>query len=155
MRVGFEAIAEMISWPSVPTGAWCKGFLAGIFDAEGSCSDGVIQIVLTNPTVVESVISALARVGFRCTVGDPEWVAGPQCVRLLGGAGEQLRFFHTVDPAVSRKRSIAGMAIHHRVRVVSVEDLGLQLPMYDITTGTGDFIANGMVSHDCFTRRTC
>jgi DNA repair photolyase len=26
--------------------------------------------------------------------------------------------------------------------------------MYDITTGTGDFIANGVVSHNCFARRT-
>ena len=26
--------------------------------------------------------------------------------------------------------------------------------MYDITTGTGDFIANGVVSHNCFARKT-
>ena len=26
--------------------------------------------------------------------------------------------------------------------------------MYDITTGTGDFIANGVISHNCFARRT-
>ena len=28
------------------------------------------------------------------------------------------------------------------------------MPMYDITTGTGDFIANGVVSHNCFARPT-
>ncbi|MDO8188081.1 hypothetical protein Q5424_13205 [Conexibacter sp. JD483] len=39
-------------------------------------------------------------------------------------------------------------------RVVSVEALGLELPLYDITTGTGDFIANGVVSHNCFARPT-
>ena len=26
--------------------------------------------------------------------------------------------------------------------------------MFDITTGTGDFIANGVVSHNCFARKT-
>ncbi len=26
--------------------------------------------------------------------------------------------------------------------------------LYDITTGTGDFIANGVVSHNCFARPT-
>jgi hypothetical protein len=41
-----------------------------------------------------------------------------------------------------------------RLRVVSVENLSLELPMYDMTTGTGDFIANGVVSHNCFARRT-
>jgi DNA repair photolyase len=38
--------------------------------------------------------------------------------------------------------------------VKRIEDLGIELPMYDITTGTGDFIANGVVSHNCFARPT-
>ena len=36
----------------------------------------------------------------------------------------------------------------------SVEPLGTMLRLYDITTGTGDFIANGVVSHNCFARPT-
>src|SRR5205085_8856949 len=31
---------------------------------------------------------------------------------------------------------------------------GFELQLYDITTGTGDFIANGVVSHNCFARPT-
>ena len=38
--------------------------------------------------------------------------------------------------------------------VVAVEPLGIDMPMYDITTGTGDFIADGVVSHNCFARNT-
>ena len=38
--------------------------------------------------------------------------------------------------------------------VVSNESIGAELPLYDITTGTGDFIANGVVSHNCFARPT-
>ena len=38
--------------------------------------------------------------------------------------------------------------------VESIEPLGVELPLYDITTGTGDFIANGVVSHNCFARPT-
>ncbi len=40
------------------------------------------------------------------------------------------------------------------LRVVSIEDLGVEIEMVDITTGTGDFIANGVISHNCFARRT-
>jgi DNA repair photolyase len=40
------------------------------------------------------------------------------------------------------------------LRVASVERTGIDLPMIDITTGTGDFIANGIVSHNCFARTT-
>ncbi|MFB9803097.1 Rv2578c family radical SAM protein [Streptomonospora salina] len=38
--------------------------------------------------------------------------------------------------------------------VVSIEDTGEVRTLYDITTGTGDFLANGVVSHNCFARRT-
>jgi DNA repair photolyase len=38
--------------------------------------------------------------------------------------------------------------------VVGLEPLGVELPMFDITTGTGDFVANGVISHNCFARRT-
>jgi DNA repair photolyase len=60
-----------------------------------------------------------------------------------------------VDPAITRKRQPEGIAVESRgPRVISVEALGVTLPMYDITTGTGDFIANGVVSHNCFARVT-
>jgi DNA repair photolyase len=38
-------------------------------------------------------------------------------------------------------------------RVVSITAVGMQ-PLFDITTGTGDFIANGVVSHNCYARPT-
>ena len=67
-----------------------------------------------------------------------------------------MRFFHATDPAITRKRSIEGVAIKSdaKLRVTAIEPLGLEMPMYDITTGTGDFIANGVVSHNCFARNT-
>jgi DNA repair photolyase len=77
-------------------------------------------------------------------------------VRLLGGLREVLRFFHTVDPAITRKRAIEGTAIKGDapLGVESIEPLGIEIPMVDITTGTGDFIADGAVSHNCFARPT-
>ncbi|WP_168211474.1 Rv2578c family radical SAM protein [Actinosynnema sp. ALI-1.44] len=44
--------------------------------------------------------------------------------------------------------------IRPRLAVVAIEPLGDPVVMYDITTGTGDFIANGVVSHNCFARNT-
>jgi DNA repair photolyase len=40
------------------------------------------------------------------------------------------------------------------VRVHAVKPMDAELRMYDITTGTGDFVANGVISHNCFARRT-
>jgi DNA repair photolyase len=75
---------------------------------------------------------------------------------VRGGLGGALRFFHTTDPAVTTRRSIETAAVEtgDGLRVTGVERLGLQVPMYDITTGTGDFIANGVVSHNCFARKS-
>jgi DNA repair photolyase len=40
------------------------------------------------------------------------------------------------------------------LKVKSIRPAGMVMRMYDITTGTGDFIANGVVSHNCFARPT-
>jgi DNA repair photolyase len=153
-RAYVERIEDLIRWPRSPSKDWCKGFLAGIFDAEGHFGQ-VIRISNSDPEIIATTVRCLDRFGFRSVV-EPPTESGVRNVRVLGGLVEVLRFFHTVDPAITRKRDIAGRAIKNTadLRVVSVTDLGVDLPMYDITTGTGDFIADGVVSHNCFARPT-
>jgi DNA repair photolyase len=155
-RAGVASVEDIIGWPRAPTDAWRKGFLSGIFDAEGSHSRGILRILNTDPAIVDQITSSLRRFGFAFAIESRLTInAKPlQVVRLLGGLREQMRFFHTVDPSITRKRIIDGRAIKGDapLRVVSIEPLGVDLPLYDITTGTGDFIANGVVSHNCFAR---
>ena len=64
-------------------------------------------------------------------------------------------FSTTVDPAITRKRKIEGTTLKSdSSSVVAIEPLGPRMRMFDITTGPGDFIANGVVSHNCFARPT-
>ncbi len=60
------------------------------------------------------------------------------------------------DRESRRTTSLRGLALKGApdLRVESIEPLGREVPMFDITTGTGDFIANGVVSHNCFARPT-
>ncbi|GAC1374627.1 MAG: hypothetical protein NVSMB32_17700 [Actinomycetota bacterium] len=60
------------------------------------------------------------------------------------------------SPGITGEARVEGRAVTGpaALAVVSVEPLGVVLPLYDITTGTGDFIANGVVSHNCFARPT-
>jgi DNA repair photolyase len=149
-------IHEAIQWPGLPNEDWSKGFLAGIFDAEGNYGES-LRIANTDSEIIEWTLRCLRRFGFS-TISEKRrnFSNGLTYVRLVGGLPEHLRFFHMVEPAITRKRSIAGRAIktNSRLQVKSIESLGLDLPMYDITTGTEDFIANGVVSHNCFARRT-
>jgi DNA repair photolyase len=158
-RSSVHAVNAFIAWPRDPSTSWSKGFLAGIFDAEGSChSNGALRIGNTDAVIIDRIASCLRRLGFAFvfeTQGRSR--AKPVTyVRLLGGLREHLRFFHTVDPAITRKRSIEGSALKIGTpsRVVAIEPLGVDRPLYDITTGTGDYIANGTINHNCFARPT-
>jgi DNA repair photolyase len=153
---GFRSLSDLAEIPAAPGEAWQKGFLAGVFDAQGGYSRAVLRPSNGDAAVIEAVSRALHGLGFRYTAGDYEQSTSSRGVRLLGGLSEELRFLHTVDPAMTRKRAIDGTAIRAsaRIGVVAVEPLGSALPLFDITTGTGDFIANGVVSHNCFARNT-
>ncbi|WP_158889892.1 LAGLIDADG family homing endonuclease [Amycolatopsis anabasis] len=150
-RAGFESEAEFAELPVAPDEAWHKGFLAGVFDAEGRYAHGVLRISSTDPEILEAVRFALTRLVFRYSMEERRTAEGARTVKLEGGLAEQLRFFHTVDPAVTRKRTIDGATIKApaHLAVTAVEPMNVELPLFDITTGTGDFIANGVVSHNC------
>lgn len=154
-RERVDRISELIGWPEQPSDDWCKGFLAGVFDAEGSYS-GSLRISNQNLTLISWLTACLERFRFSFRIERTPGRNGLVNVRLVGGLREVLRFFHTVDPAITRKRSVEGMAIKPDadLRVASIEPLWIDLPMFDMTTGTGDFIANGVVSHNCFARVT-
>jgi DNA repair photolyase len=157
-RLPVERIRSLVAWPADPSQEWEAGFLAGIFDAEGSCSDGVLRISNTDGEIVQRIVSAFHRFGFDVAAERPgrDRARPIEVVRLRGGLRERLRFFHLTDPAISRKRDMAGVALKSdtRLRVVKIERLPFEMPLYDISTGTGDFIAEGVVSHNCYARPT-
>jgi len=74
----------------------------------------------------------------------------------LLGIGKFARPPDIVGPCITRKRDIEGQAVKSvaKLGVARVQALGIEMPMYDITTGTGDFIANGVISHNCYARPT-
>jgi hypothetical protein len=123
------AIEEMMAWPMQPSTDWCRGFLAGIFDAEGSFG-ACIRICHSDPEILETTSRCFTRLGFSSTLEPPK-PNGCRNVRLLGGLVEILRFFHTVGPAIDRKMDLEGRAIKNnaRLRIVSVERLGFDIPM--------------------------
>ena len=56
--------------------------------------------------------------------------------------------------AVNRVRAGKPLNDDSALHVIAIEPMGVDLPMYDITTSTSDFIANGIVSHNCYARPT-
>ncbi len=155
-RANVEGVRGLIEWPTSPSVDWHRGFLAGIFDAEGSYSRGILRICNTDPSIIRHIVDALRLFGFDAVVETRDREKPVHVVRIRRGLREHLRFFHTTGPAITRKLDIEGQALKSaaKLRVRSVEPLGIALRLFDITTGTGDFIANGVVSHNCYARPT-
>jgi DNA repair photolyase len=153
-RDSYERITELIEWPRMPSLNWIKGFLGGIFDAEGSCSRGILRVSNTDEQIIAWTVACIKRLGLDCVV--ERYPDAASTVRLRGGLAARMSFLLSTDPSITRKRSIEGAALKGDapLHVRSIEPTGMVMRMYDITTGTGDFIANGVVSHNCFARPT-
>jgi DNA repair photolyase len=155
-RPNVEQIRALIALPAAPSPGWTAGYLAGIFDGEGSYSQGILRISNTDEEIIAWICRSLRTLNFRFALEHVrrEPLKPIDVVRLTGGLREHLRVFHSVDPAITRKREIGGQAVKSdsRLGIVSVEPIGKALRLYDVTTDTEDFIANGVVSHNCYAR---
>src|SRR3712207_6141790 len=122
----------------------------------GSRNRYVLRISHADDELLDRTRDAFALLGFDAVVEDRGLANRVRTVRLRGGLREHVRFIHLVDPAIRWTCSLDGIAVESDadLRVVEVQDLGLEMPMYDMTTGAGEFIANGVVSHDCVARGT-
>lgn len=149
-------IREIIAWPKSENRDWSRGFLAGLFDAEGSFQDGVIRISNSNDRIIRTASDCLREFDFDFIKESPGRLTGKTVhyLRVRGGLSEHLRFFQTTSSAITRKRDITGQSVKSEAKlgVVSVEPLGREMTLWDISTGTEDFIANGVVSHNCYAR---
>lgn len=152
------AITRLIAWPDGDDCDWERGFVAGLFDAEGSFSEGVMRIANTDLQIVHVLQRSLGRLGFDSVIETqrPDSPKPVHSVRIRGGLREHLRFMQAFDPCIGRKRSVEAQAVKSvaRLEIVEIEPLGRRRELFDITTGTGDFIANGVVSHNCYARPT-
>ena len=154
-REDFDAITEVIAWPPIRSREWHAGFLGGVFDAEGSCSRGVLRIANSDEAILHSIEVALAVFGIPFIREAPR-INGVANIRVTGGLSSRNAFFAIAQPAITRKLQLVGAMVKTTsdLSIVALDDLGEDVDMLDITTTTGDFLANGVVSHNCFARPT-
>ncbi|MEV6610497.1 intein-containing Rv2578c family radical SAM protein [Kutzneria sp. NPDC051319] len=146
-ELGTSAVPEEL--PLAPGLDWHKGLLAGIFDARGSVRDGVTRIFTRDARLLDAICLALKELDFSHQVSEDR-----RAVILTADLGERLRFRQTVGPAMADRLAVDGeLAPAADLIVTNIERLETR-QLYDITTGTGDFIADGVVSHNCFARNT-
>ncbi|MFC4067355.1 intein-containing Rv2578c family radical SAM protein [Actinoplanes subglobosus] len=149
------SLTEAVRWPELPSADWFRGFLAGAFGAVGRTDRLAVTFECGDAPYLRRVAQALIHLGLVAR--------GPGVIRP-GGTGRveterhleaALRFRHLTGASMEPlDASGVGVRRERRLAVADIEDLGLTLPLFDISTGTGDFIADGVVSHNCFARNT-
>jgi len=154
-RANHRDISMLIEWPEHPSTDWMRGYLAGFFDAEGSYSQGALRFTNADQEMLSQGLAALDALDLPGVIEPPK-ANGVAALRVRGGRAAHRRFFHSVAPSIERKLNLLGAAIKTSsdLHVSRIEPLGSPQPLIDITTSTGDFIANGVVSHNCFARKT-
>ena len=155
-RDNVAAITELIHWPRGPRPEWCKGFLAGIFDAEGSHSGVAADLQQRSG---DHRLDRLVAAPPRLSVRDRGSAPAERPRSAFGSSAAFPRSCASSSPSTrpspaSATSTASRSRTRRRLKVESIEPLGKGWRLYDITTGTGDFIANGVVSHNCFARPT-
>ena len=146
---------EALRWPEQPTPGWFRGFLAGAFGSTGRADRLGITFTCGDQLFLSRVTDALTRLGLpsRAPITTRPGTAGT--VEIDRDLWAALRFRHLTGVDGARlDASGVGVRSSRELAVADIEDLGLTLPLYDISTGTSDFIADGVVSHNCFARHT-
>lgn len=142
------------------TKEYYAGFLAGIFDAEGSFTNQILRICNTDWDIISEISDGLdaLNIGYVVeengrTINKPKkWN-----VRILheNKGREIVKFLSSTEPVITRKglvNLIGTSFLQHDYCVKSVEKIEEPIDVYNIATSTHTYIANGLAVHNCYER---
>lgn len=132
------------------------GYLAGMIDADGSISGGTIHIYQSeeiNPSICKRIRETLTILGIPWNEHYPR--CGHVDFFLTGGKDSLYKVLTWCQPEKSDKiaqlltvQSKGSGYRSGRDKLVSSQDLG-DIPVYNIQTETGNYVANGYASKNC------
>lgn len=123
---------------------YCKGFLAGIYDCEGSFSGGILRIGQNEGDTLNEIIRCINLLKYKYRYEDYEKC---KTIRILGE--DTLKFIEDICPACKRKlygRKTTSFYIR-KGRLPISEYKGL---VYNFETETNNYVADGIVVHNCY-----
>ncbi len=128
-----------------------RGFLAGIYDAEGSFSKGRIRIANKKQSVSDEIGQSLRFIGIHI---EPQ--VRPDGIFEYSLSRQELvhRFWQMTSPAITRKVKLEGhngngLIQYAKSPILSIEKTGKKEDLMCLTTTSHNFIANGFASHNC------
>lgn len=145
-----DSLAKAISVNTI-TDSYMQGWLAGIFDSEGSrgvnSNFQISQSKKVNFEKWNTIGNYLDKLGFK-------YSSNGEGFRLKGGLPEIYRFYSTCTPFLQRKKdSIIGQSIRGKGTIKSIKKISGGNIVH-LTTSTSNLIVNGILLHNCDTPYT-
>lgn len=122
--------------------SYCRGWLAGFFDAAGSYT-GTIRFAQEEGIFKQKAIDFAAKLGFRPTNES-------HGIGLGGTTSEILRFYSLCRPQSLNKWNFWGISSQARQHIVDVEHTGVE-EVISLKTASGTYVSEGILSHNCDT----
>ncbi len=122
--------------------SYCRGWLAGFFDAEGSYT-GAIRFAQQEGIFKQKAIDFAAKLGFRPT-------SESRGIRLDGTTPEILRFYSLCQPRSLNKWNFWGISSQARQHIVEAEHADTE-EVISLKTASGTYVSEGILSHNCDT----
>lgn len=162
LKVGWHL--RWLAYPVDKNETYEAGWLSGFFDGEGCLSQwtdsnrsrlNISASQRVGPTLT-LLKEYLSRSGFDWRASstarkNPNWSA-TENVSISGNLSEKLRFLSEIRPErLIEKLSLGGMSGRDQfsAKVLSVEDVPEEVNVYNITTTTGTYFAEGFAVHNC------
>jgi hypothetical protein len=139
--------------------SWEAGYLAGLFDGEGTCLVSGCQLSFAQVPgpVLELGQRCLRQLGYRVGVrenanGRQGWGRGVKRVSVLGSTADRLRFFGSIRPERLLQKleidKLGVLEVWQRRKVLAVEPVGKRT-VSQIQTSSGTYLTEGFASHNC------
>nr|DAG19184.1 MAG TPA: radical SAM peptide maturase, CXXX-repeat target family [Caudoviricetes sp.] len=132
-----------------------RGFLAGIYDAEGHIANSlIIRITNTDRKIIDEIeacldylnIEYIEELSGRTKNHEYKWN-----IRITNGSAGSFRFLSNVSSVIKRKSydKFIGKKLMNKTKVKSIEPYG-EIDVYNIETTSGTYFANGIAVHNCY-----
>jgi 7-carboxy-7-deazaguanine synthase len=144
-----EEFWKLMEW--IPDKEFARGFLAGMFDAEGHIPDSHSYYTNKDKDLVDKVVEAMETCGYESDVKYLSNSPGKIFrIHVVGDTGAQVRFLTDVNIQSEEKRTRLMERCGSRgYRTIVDISEAPDIRGYDIQTECRNFVANGMVTHNC------
>lgn len=133
---------------------YVMGFLAGVYDMEGSIENDAIRIVNTNDEILNGVERAFEFLGIAWKYDSPRnGVNKPvKTIRAIGGSYDVAKIILSIKPACVYKgvESFVGTSPFTYLKGYSITYVNKPCTVYNIETDTHTYIAGKLVVHNCY-----